>query len=358
MSEQAFQIRSDVSLAPYTTIGLGGLARFFAECETPDQIREGLSFARDRDLPVHILGGGSNTIFSDRGFDGLVLRVALRGISFSDRGGTRLLTASAGEPWDDVVRESVRLHLSGLECLSGIPGFTGGTPIQNVGAYGQQVGETIVTVQAIDRETLAGAEFAPEECHFGYRMSRFKQEDSSHYVITAVSFALSQGGHPVIRYPELQRSLEASADLQGKTLSAPTPESVRDAVLALRRRKSMVVDPADPNSRSVGSFFMNPVLTSVAYETLCKNWRDGGGSGPVPAFTAGSNYKIPAGWLVEMSGFSKGFRRGGAAISDHHALALVNRGGTTRELLALAGDIESAVFARFGLSLQREPVVV
>ena len=358
MSGATLQIRSEVPLAPHTTIGLGGPARFFAECATPDQIREALAFAREKKLALHVLGGGSNTIFADRGFDGLVLRVGLRGISVSDHRGARLLAAAAGEPWDDVVQESVRLGLAGLECLSGIPGFAGGTPIQNVGAYGQEVGETILTVQAIERETLATVEFTAGECRFGYRMSRFKREDAGRYIVIGVTFALAEEGRPVIRYEELRTALQEAAGSAGEPGGEPVLESVRNTVLSLRRRKSMVVDPADPNSRSVGSFFMNPVLSAAAYEDLAKRWAAGGGNGPVPAFAAGPTYKVPAAWLVERSGFPKGFRRGGVAVSDHHALALVNRGCTTAELLALAMAIEQAVHARFGVALQREPVVV
>jgi UDP-N-acetylmuramate dehydrogenase len=344
-------MQTHVVLAPHTTIGLGGPARFFANCGTPEEVREALLFARDKRLAVQILGGGSNTVFPDGGFDGLVLRVAFRGISLSEHAGARRLSVAAGEPWDDVVSHSVRLNLAGLECLSGIPGFSGGTPIQNVGAYGQEVGETILTVHAIERETLADVEFTAADCRFGYRTSRFKQEDAGRYVITGVAFALMEGGQPVVRYPELQRAV-ASAEAE------PTLASIREAVLRLRRSKSMVVDPADPNSRSVGSFFVNPLISPSAYNDLRRRWAEQGGTTPVPAHASGSDLKIPAAWLVEQAGFARGYRRGGAAVSEHHALALVNRGGTTAELLSLAAEIESAVLERFGIALQREAVIV
>ena len=348
-------IQEDVPLAPKTTIGLGGEARHFAECTTPAQIRDALAFAADRHLQVHILGGGSNVIFGDDGFPGLVIRIALRGISVIE-GDPCAVTAAAGEEWDSFVGFCIDYNLGGLECLSGIPGLVGATPIQNVGAYGQEVSETIKYVRAMDRASFETLDIPAPNCWFGYRKSRFKVEDSGRYVVLAVTFGLRKNALPVVRYAELQQALEA----QGVEL-APGPDgllTLRNAVLGLRRRKSMVVDPADPHSRSVGSFFVNPVLSPEAFAALQQICAAAGMTDPIPSFAAAVGTKVPAAWLVEHAGFPRGLRRGGVGISDNHSLALVNYGGTSRELLELATDIQRAVRERFGITLVPEPVIV
>ncbi len=351
-------LQTDIPLAPFTTIGLGGRARFFASCPTETDLREALKHGRDRGLPVHVLGGGSNTIFDDEGFAGLVLQVSNRGIHVTEQGTDVLVRAAAGEPWDPFVHFCIERGLGGLECLSGIPGSVGATPLQNVGAYGQEVAETILTVEAMDRISQRPQEFSCAECGFGYRTSRFKEEERDRYLITSVTFRLTPRARPSLRYPELQRSVQRSVDLDALGNGRPALTAVRNAVLGLRRSKSMVIDPADPDSRSVGSFFTNPVLTRDSFRTLEERWKTGGRTDAVPHFPAGSSVKVPAAWLVEQAGFPKGFRKGNVGISKNHALALVNRGGTSAELLTLAAEIENAVSARFGVRLVREPVIV
>ena len=349
-------IQRDVPLSGYTTIGLGGSARYFAACRTTGEIQETLKFAREQRLPVQILAGGSNVIYPDEGFDGLILWIKLRGTSFVPSGNHTLVSAAAGEPWDNFARECVERDLTGIECLSGIPGSVGATPIQNVGAYGQEVRDTIVSLNAVHRETLEEVQFAATECSFGYRMSRFKSVDAERYVVTRVTFALTNHGTPVIRYAELSDYLRSTfPDVQdGGGIS---PGKVRSAVIALRKRKSMVIDAGDPNSRSVGSFFMNPVLSAEEFKELQRRW-ERHSRGSIPTFPAEGGVKIPAAWLVERAGFPRGFRSGGAGISSNHSLALVNFGGTTREVLHLAAEIEQAVQTTFAITLQREPVVV
>ncbi len=351
-------LQANISLAPLTTIGLGGSAKFFAACPTEADLREALLHAREKRLRVHVLGGGSNTIFAGEEFDGLVLQVANRGVRHTERGTDVLVRAAAGEPWDPFVRSCIERGLGGLECLSGIPGLVGATPMQNVGAYGQEVSETILSVEALDRASLRTLTFAGAECRFGYRTSRFKREDAERYIITAVTFRLAPGARPSVRYPELQRSVRQSVDLDALEGGRQALGAVRDVVLRLRRGKSMVVDPADPESRSVGSFFTNPVVPPEIFESLENRWKAGGGTDPVPHFPAGPLVKIPAAWLVEHAGFPKGFRAGNVGVSCNHALALVNRGGTSGELLALAESSEETVRARFGIGLVREPVIV
>jgi UDP-N-acetylmuramate dehydrogenase len=327
-------------------MGLGGPARWFARCASLEELRASLSFARQEGLPVQVFSGGSNIIFADEGFDGLVLHVALRGVR---TGEDAVLTVGAGEPWDGVVMQAVEKGWGGIECLSGIPGSAGGTPVQNVGAYGQDVSETLLSLRALDRRTLGEAEFANEMCAFAYRQSRFKASDAERYIITEVRFRLHRDRVPEIRYPELARELEGTGGTGGQ--GPITLQRIRAAVLRLRRAKSMVMDAADENSRSVGSFFTNPVVPASFLSERLNGL-------PVPAFPAPGGIKLSAAWLVEHAGFPKGLRRGGAGISEHHALALVNRGGTAAGVLALAAEIEEEVFRKFGIRLEREPVVV
>lgn len=338
-------------------MGLGGLASHFVECASLDEIRAALAFARERDLRVQILGGGSNTIFPDAGFHGLVLHVAMRGVGFEDEATASVVTAAAGEPWDPLVAESVQRELSGIECLSGIPGLVGATPIQNVGAYGQEIAETLVSVHCLDRSTDREVTLAPIECGFGYRASRFKHADRDRFVILDVTLRLAREMRPTLRYAELAHAVERGGDLANVDPGTAIRRA-RDAVLALRRRKSMVIDPNDPETRSAGSFFLNPVIPAEVYDRLVATRLERGETPPPPAYLAAGGVKVSAAWLVEQAGFTKGHRHGGVAVSKHHALALVNHGGTTAELLTLAHRIQEGVERRFGIRLEREPVLV
>ena len=347
-------IREHVPLAPYTTLGLGGPARYFADCASETQVRAALAYGSDRQLPVYILGGGSNVVFPDAGYPGLVLRVTMNGVQYRDSGNPEV-TAGAGVDWDVLVSGAVERGWTGIECLSGIPGTVGGTPIQNVGAYGQEIAETLVSVTCLDRTTLGRRTFTAEECAFGYRDSRFKREDRGRYVVLDVTFRLARDRAPHIRYAELRDAVARQTSLEAVS-PAQAVKLVRETVLALRRGKSMVLDPSDPNTRSVGSFFTNPVLAPAAFAKLEARW-EGQGSA-IPTFPADGGVKVPAAWLVERAGFAKGYRRGGAGISSRHALALVNFGGTSAELLALAERVREGVEARFGVRLEFEPEVV
>ncbi len=354
------KIDDGVRLAPYTSLGLGGEARHLAHCTSEEEILEALSCGRSRGLPVHVLGGGSNTVFDDAGYDGLVLRVELLGVRVEESCGGALVSAAAGEDWDALVRRCIESDLSGVECMSGIPGQVGATPMQNVGAYGQEVCDTIVEVRAIERDSGEALTFANEECGFGYRTSRFKAEDRDRYIITRVTYRLPKSRRPEIRYPELRRRLEADGvDVESLPPGAPASTAVREAVLDLRRGKAMLLD-SGPDSRSAGSFYLNPVLTEDQLAELRERWRKRGGSAAeIPVYPAeGGRHKVAAAWLVERSGFARGTRRGGAAISGRHALALVNRGGTASDLLALAGEVAGGVRETFGVRLEPEPVYV
>ena len=353
-------IQESVPLAAHTTLGLGGPARWFCACATERDVRDALEFARRRALPLQIIGGGSNVVFSDAGFPGLVAKVAIGGVRFDapPPGETTVIVeAGAGVSWDDVVAESVARGLAGIECLSGIPGTVGGTPIQNVGAYGQEIAETLVEVTCLDRTRQERVTFERDACAFGYRTSRFKRADRDRYVVLGVRLRLRRDTRPVPRYAELTAALARRGGIDAAEPAAAV-SIVREAVLELRRGKSMVLDPADPNTRSVGSFFMNPVLTQSAFTELERRWRARGGAGEVPRYAAANGIKVPAAWLVEQAGYRKGYRKDGVGLSTRHALALVNLGGTTAALLALAAEIEDGVFERLGVRLEREPVVI
>jgi UDP-N-acetylmuramate dehydrogenase len=349
--------QEDVLLAPYTTLGLGGRARYLVECASEAEIRSALEQAAARRVPVHILGGGSNVVFRDSGFSGLVLRIAVGGIAFREGTAPPDVTAGAGVDWDALVRGAVERGWTGIECLSGIPGTVGGTPIQNVGAYGQEIAETLTSVTCLDRVTLERRTFGAAECGFGYRDSRFKNRDRGRYVVLEVTLRLKRDAPPSIRYPELQTAVAEAAALEALAPAAAV-RVVRETVLTLRRAKSMLRDPVDPNARSAGSFFMNPLLSAAAFAELERRWRSGGETAAIPSYPAEGAIKVPAAWLVERAGFPKGYRQGGAGVSSRHALALVNLGGTSAELLALAEAIRSGVAARFGIRLEYEPEVV
>ncbi len=351
-----FSCRQNVPLAPLTTLGLGGNARFFVDVTGVDGTVEALRWAAEKRLPVFVMGGGSNVVVGDDGFDGLVIQMGLRGLSLHPRGKTVLVEAAAGEPWDAVVALTVARDLSGLECLSGIPGLVGATPIQNVGAYGQDVSQVLRSVRVLDRDSLVIETLDADACELAYRDSFFKRQPHR-FLILSVTFELTPGGAPKLSYAELQNALAM------QPATAPSLTAVRDMVLTLRRKKSMVIDPADPNRRSAGSFFTNPVVTAKEADRVAAVAVAQGlvaRTDLVPRFAApGRQVKLSAGWLIEMSGISKGFRQGAVGVSTNHALALVHHGGgSTADLLQLARHIRTTVHDRFGVLFAPEPVIV
>ena len=339
--------REQVPLAPLSTLGVGGRARWFLRAESPQDVASAHAWARDRGTSLFVLGGGSNVVIADEGIDGMVLQVALSGMAFARNGGDTLVTAGGGERWDDVVAAAVDRGLAGIECLSGIPGTVGGTPIQNVGAYGQEISDTIDHVLVYDTTAGEATTLSARACGFTYRMSRFKREDAGRFVVCRVTFRLREGA-PTTTYPDIVSHLERAG------VSSPSVAAVRGAVLDVRRRKGMVISD-DPDSRSVGSFFMNPIITAPEYEHVAAL----AGARP-PAFpTAGARVKVSAAWLIERAGFQRGEVDGAAGISGKHTLALINRGGATaRDVLRLAARIKRQVGERFGVSLSPEPVFV
>jgi UDP-N-acetylmuramate dehydrogenase len=349
-------VQENVPLAPLSTLQVGGPARFYARATDRDTVEAGVAWAEARGLSLFVLGGGSNVVIADEGYPGLVLHVLPGGIETRRSDGEVVVRAGAGVEWDDLVATATRNGWAGIECLSGIPGRVGATPIQNVGAYGQDVSETITAVLAFDVVARTAVTLGNEECAFGYRSSRFKGPDRNRYVILAVEYRLRPGGAPAVRYPDVQRHL---AELG---VSAPSLAQVREAVIEVRRRKSMVLDPADPNARSVGSFFMNPVVSEETRAAVQESAvrMNAAGAEAMPGWpVAGGGVKLSAAWLIERAGFPRGYGKGNAGISANHPLALVNRGGATaREVVGLAREIRDRVRTAFGVSLVPEPVFV
>lgn len=347
---KSLEIHEYVSLAPYTTLKIGGRARFFARATEIEHVAAAVQFVTKKGLPLFILGGGSNIVVSDREFLGLVLHIALLGKTVQPANerlpeDAVVLKAAAGEEWDAFVKYCVGWNLAGVECLSGIPGLVGGTPIQNVGAYGQEVAETIADVQVYDRQTDTIRTLSRAECGFAYRSSIFNSTERDRFIVLSVDFQLRKGGAPKLAYRDLQEHF-------GQQL--PNLSDVREAVLKIRRSKSMVIDPDDRNSQSVGSFFKNPIVAKGIYDTIAA------GRENVPYFAFDDEHvKIPAAWLIDNAGFHKGYERGNAGISSNHALALVNLGGATAaDIVALKDEIQAAVEAKFGISLVPEPIFV
>jgi len=345
----------NVPLASMTTLRLGGPARRLVAPEREQDVIEAVHEIDAKQGRLLVVGGGSNLVVSDDGFDGTVLRMATRGIDMAEAAaGTRQVTAAAGELWEDLVARCVADGLSGVECLAGIPGLVGAVPMQNVGAYGQDVSETITSVRTWDRAARRIVDFDREACGFAYRNSVFRGREG--HVILAVTFRLPVSGLSApIRYAELARALGVA---EGER--APLAR-VRETVIALRRGKGMVLDAADPDTASAGSFFTNPILAASEVEALRERVKPLLAAGQsMPVFPeADGRAKVSAAWLIERAGFTKGYAAGHVAISSKHALALTNRGGaTTRELLALARTIRDGVRTRFGVTLENEPVFV
>jgi UDP-N-acetylmuramate dehydrogenase len=330
-------------------MGVGGPARYFVEAREEATVQAALEWARGRGLAFRVLGGGSNLLVADEGVDGVVVRIALRGVETSETRQGIVLRAAAGEPWDDLVAMAVARGWAGLECLSGVPGLVGATPIQNVGAYGQEVSETLTAVRALDCRAGRIVTLGPADCRFAYRDSVFKSGEPGRWVVLAVDYRLRADGAPTVRYAELERNLEA------RGVGRPTLGDVRACVLAIRRAKSMVIDAGDENRRSCGSFFTNPIVApdvANGVEVLT-------GDPTMPRWPQpDGRVKLPAAWLIERAGFLRGFRDGTVGLSTRHALAIVaHEGARARDVLAFARRVQAAVEARFGVRLTPEPVL-
>ncbi len=342
-------------LGPLTTFGIGGAARWFVEATTEPEIEEAVAWAAERGVELFVLGGGSNLLISDTGFNGLVLKICLPGFDLVDFDGeSKLLSVGAGVSWEDCVNHAIAANCAGIECLAGIPGTVGGTPVQNVGAYGQEVSTVIDRVRAFDRHERTFVELSAAECNFSYRRSRFNTTDRNRFIVTRVDYSLIPNGAPTIRYADLERTIAASHPAGNQ----PTLKEVASAVRRVRQSKGMLIVDGDPDCRSAGSFFKNPVIS----EELFKRVSACDAAAAPPRFPAGpgdesaNRVKIPAAWLIEHAGFAKGYAFGAAGISSKHTLALINRGGATAaDILALAKIISDSVAEQFDVQLELEP---
>jgi UDP-N-acetylmuramate dehydrogenase len=343
VAEREFEPRAGLRLAERTTLRLGGPAQYFAEVGSVDALRDAFHWAERQSHPVTSLGGGSNVVVADGGLSGLVLSIVHTGESMVEDGEFVDLRVGAGRVWDEVVAGAVERNWAGLECLSGIPGRVGATPIQNVGAYGQEVAGVLRSVEVFDRRSGALTEIAHADCGFGYRTSRFKTADAGRFIVLRVTFRLRANGAPCLAYPEIAKQF---------TTRSPTLSEVRVAVLETRRQKSMLLDPADENGRSCGSFFLNPELGAIELERLRAR-----SATPPPVFQqTDGRFKVPAAWLIEHAGFQRGQRWGAVGISSRHSLALVcHEGATSRALVEAAHRVRDGVAAAFGLWLRPEP---
>jgi len=345
-------LEENKTLAPFTTFGIGGPARWYAHVTTEAEVAEAVAWAQQQHQPLFVLGGGSNLLVSDAGFDGLVLHVALRGIEARPEAESVVYQVAAGEDWDAFVERAVTENCAGIECLAGIPGTVGGTPVQNVGAYGQEVASSIERVRAFDLRQQVFVEFSAEDCGFAYRHSRFNTADRGRYIVTRVDYRLTPGGEPTLKYADLQRAFPEGSE--------STLVEVAATVRRIRQSKGMLLVAGDPDCRSAGSLFKNPIVNEEQLRRVAEK----SGKEP-PRFPAGSGHentgrvKLPAAWLIEQAGFSKGYVRGNAAVSSRHTLALINRGGATAaDILALADEISNAVLIRFSIHLEMEPVML
>ena len=342
------QFRENVPLAPLTTFNIGGPARFFAQALTEADLTEALSFASTHTLPLFVLGGGSNLLVPDAGYPGLVLHLKIPGIIPLANG---LFDVGAGVSWDAFVAHAIASNHAGVECLAGIPGSVGGTPVQNVGAYGQEVSETIVSVRVYDRERSAFSDLPKAACNFRYRASLFNTDSRNRYIVTHVRFQLHPNGAPTLHYADLKKRFANPA-------TPPTLTEVATVVREIRRSKGMLLVPGDPDCRSAGSFFKNPIIPATQLAAIAA-----AASIPtteVPHWPAGEALiKLPAAWLLEHSGFVKGYGTGPAGISSRHTLALINRGQAHfTDIESLEAEIVSGVQAHFDISLEREPVLL
>jgi UDP-N-acetylmuramate dehydrogenase len=341
-------IQENHLLAPYTTLRIGGPARFFCEVTTEAELLEAVAYARQQALPIFVLGGGSNLLVSDRGFDGLVLHMAITTpTQFHTGADTLEATVAAGTDWNAFVLSICEQGTTGVECLAGIPGSVGGTPVQNVGAYGQEVAETITSVRALDLESLAFTTLSHDQCRFAYRSSIFNTTHRNRYLVTQVTFRFNRAAAPRLTYADLTRHFAGQS---------PTPIEIYHAVREIRHGKGMLIVEGEADCRSAGSFFKNPIVHASILDYIA-------GTLAIPAaqiahWPAGeAQVKLPAAWLLEKAGFIKGYTQGEAGISSRHTLALINRGhATAADIAALRDTIQREVLRRFHIQLEQEPV--
>ncbi len=346
MKSDSFAIGENVPLAGLTSFGVGGPAHRFAEVTTPEEASLALAFAREQGLPLFVLGGGSNVLISDGGFPGLVILNRIKGFSMARDGGTILVAAGGGEDWQEFTDRCVAEGWQGVECLAGIPGTVGASPVQNIGAYGQEVGQTIERVDALDMATGQVVRFTKGECRFGYRSSIFNSSAAGRYLITGVTYRLVPGGVPLIAYRELAERLAA--------IAAPALADVREAVLSIREGKGLLIREGFEQFKSAGSFFKNPIVSEAEYERITRLVEKAGGTNWAWPMEGGM-VKLSSACLIQCAGFPRGHRQGQVGISPRHTLIMVNYGGASAgDVVAFAAEVRRRVHERFGVKLVPE----
>ena len=344
--------KTNISLAELSTIGLGGKAKYFFDVETKDQIREVLDWCQEKNTNYLVVGGLSNILFSDHDFEGAIIRPTVQDIVVTDQSEDAwTVKVHAGHDWDAFVLWSIENDLSGIECLSGIPGKVGASPIQNIGAYGQEVSQTIVEVEIFDIYKKEFKTLSGEECQFSYRNSKFKMAEEFKDIVWSVTFKLKPFGDPLIKYTDLLKRAKSNHGLKQKPAGKERLLALRNTVLEIRKEKSMVLHKRDKNSRSLGSFFLNPIIDKKTFEELTKLFADK----ELPYFSTEGGYKISAAWLMEQAGFHKGYEHKGVGLSKNHCLAIVNHDGTTKQVKELANIIQTTIEDKYGVTLKPEP---
>jgi UDP-N-acetylmuramate dehydrogenase len=347
MAADSLAIQENVPLAGFNTFGVGGPAHRFVEVATQEEAAQALAFASEHQLQFFVLGGGSNLLVSDSGFPGLVIMNRIKGFSVVGDGGSVLVTAGGGEDWQEFTDRCVAEGWQGIECLAGIPGTVGASPVQNIGAYGQEVAQTIVQVEALETATGNVVRFEKAQCAFGYRSSIFNSTEAGRHLITGVTFRLVPGAAPHIAYRELEERLVAKP--------APTLDDLRDAVLSIREGKGLIIREGFDSFKSAGSFFKNPIVTLDEYERIARVVEEAGGFANWAWPMEPGEVKISAACLIQCAGFLRGHRKGAAGISPRHTLIMVNYGGASaHEIIAFAAEVRQRVFERFGVPLLPE----
>ncbi len=346
-------LKADVPISTLTTFEIGGPAQWLAEPSNLEELKQSILFAQENRLAVFPIGCGSNILASDSGCKGLLIKPKMQNLTVTIEGEEATVKAQAGVIWDDLVAETVKQDLAGLECLSGIPGQVGAAPVQNIGAYGQEAANTIESVQVIDLDTLETHNLSAAACAFAYRTSNFKTIWKGRYIITAVTFKLRVHGQASMRYQDLERFF--ADDLASDASWRPNLSQVRQAVLKVRASKSMLYDKADPNHRCAGSFYLNPIIPKAQAQQLKEQWPN------MPVYNTDdpTMCKVSAAWLVDNAGFHKGFRSGKAGVSSAHTLALINPGqASATDILAFSDLVKAKVKEVFDIQLKPEPIML
>jgi UDP-N-acetylmuramate dehydrogenase len=348
------RIQENIRLAPLTTFQVGGPARYFVDAQSEAEVEAAVAYAAAGRWPLFVLGGGSNLVISDSGWPGLVVKIGVMGVESKTEGAAKIYAAGAGESWDALVAHTVGENSAGLECLSGIPGTVGGTPVQNVGAYGQEVSEVITRVRVLEIASGRIREMDNASCGFRYRSSIFNGSRRGEYIVLEVEYRLRPGGAPTLEYADLKKHFSAPSR------QAPALAEVRDAVRAIRGSKAMLLVGGDEDSRSAGSFFKNPVLGLAEADRVQHLAESVAPGKALPRYPAADGLvKLSAAWLVEQAGFHKGYNRGRVGISRKHSLAIVNRGGAkAADIVALKNEVQGRVREVWGVELEPEPVFV